>query len=49
LSIESQRRDPAAFQTLLSGSAGQGGIYDWWRALKAKVRGEAFNREHGTK
>ncbi len=49
LSIESQRRDPTAFQTLLSGGAGQGGIYDWWRALKAKVRGEAFNREHGRK
>jgi 1-acyl-sn-glycerol-3-phosphate acyltransferase len=49
LSIESQRRDPAVFRTLLSGGAGQGGIYDWWRAVKAKRRGEAFNREHGSK
>lgn len=49
LSIESQRRDPAAFRILLRGGAGQGGIYDWWRALKAKLRGEAFNREHGRK
>jgi 1-acyl-sn-glycerol-3-phosphate acyltransferase len=49
LSIESQRRDPIAFETLLSGGAGQGGIYDWWRGLRAKVRGEAFNREHGRK
>ena len=49
LSIESQHRDPAAFQTLVSGGAGQGGIYDWWRAVKAKLRGESFNREHGRK
>jgi 1-acyl-sn-glycerol-3-phosphate acyltransferase len=49
LSIESQRRDPTAFQTLLSGGAGQGGIYDWWRALKAKLRGQQFSREHGRK
>jgi 1-acyl-sn-glycerol-3-phosphate acyltransferase len=49
LAIDSQRRDPTAFETLLSGGAGQGGIYDWWRTLKAKVRGEAFNREHGRK
>lgn len=49
LSIESRQRDLSAFKTLLSGGAGQGGIYDWWRAVKAKLRGEAFNREHGSK
>ncbi|MFZ0826036.1 MAG: lysophospholipid acyltransferase family protein [Verrucomicrobiia bacterium] len=49
LSIESRRRDPALFQTLLRGGAGQGGIYDWWRATRAKLRGEEFKREHGRK
>ena len=36
LSIEAQRRDPPEFQTVLRGGAGQGGIYDLWRAFKAK-------------
>jgi 1-acyl-sn-glycerol-3-phosphate acyltransferase len=49
LSSESQRRDLAAFQDVLRGDAGQGGIYDWWRAAKARLRGEHFNREHGDK
>jgi 1-acyl-sn-glycerol-3-phosphate acyltransferase len=49
LALEAQRRDPADFQSLLSGGAGQGGVYDWWRAVKAGLRGEAFNREHGHK
>jgi 1-acyl-sn-glycerol-3-phosphate acyltransferase len=49
LAIESRHRDAAAFQVLLRGGAGQGGIYDWWRALKAKWRGDKFIREHGSK
>ncbi len=49
LAIEANRRDPSDFRTILSGGAGQGGIYDLWRALKAKVRGESFVKEHGTK
>jgi 1-acyl-sn-glycerol-3-phosphate acyltransferase len=49
LSEESQARNPAAFQTVLHGGAGQGGIYDWWRAAKARLRGQKFNREHGNK
>ncbi|HVT37419.1 MAG TPA: lysophospholipid acyltransferase family protein [Gemmatimonadaceae bacterium] len=47
LSAEARRRDPAAFRSLLIGGAGQGGVYDWFRAGKAKLRGEAFTREHG--
>lgn len=49
LAAESQRRDPNDFQTILRGHAGQGGIYDWYRAVKAKFRGETFVREHGAK
>lgn len=49
LSAESQRRDLAAFQDVLRGDAGQGGVYDWWRAAKARLRGEHFKPEHGDK
>lgn len=49
LAAEAQRRDPADFQTLLRGGAGQGGVYDWWRGFKARCRGECFRPEHGNK
>jgi 1-acyl-sn-glycerol-3-phosphate acyltransferase len=47
LAAESVARDAARFDTLLGGSAGVGGVYDRWRAFKARWRGEAFAREHG--
>lgn len=47
LAIETQRRDGKAFQTVLRGGAGQGGIYDAWQWLKAKLRGKQFRKEHG--
>lgn len=49
LAEESRRRDPAAFRVLLGGGAGQGGVYDWWRGLRARLRGETFRKEHGSK
>ncbi len=49
LAAQAQRRDSDEFQTVLRGGAGQGGVYDWWRATKAKLRGETFRKEHGTK
>jgi 1-acyl-sn-glycerol-3-phosphate acyltransferase len=49
LSLEAQERDASAFKTLLLGGAGQGGVYDLWRALKARLRGASFTREHGAK
>jgi hypothetical protein len=49
LSLEAQRRDSSEFKTLLLGGAGQGGLYDWWRSLKAACRGEKFRKEHGAK
>ena len=49
LATESKRRDPNDFQTILRGRAGQGGIYDWYRAARAKLVGEKFVREHGAK
>jgi 1-acyl-sn-glycerol-3-phosphate acyltransferase len=49
LAVEAKRRNPADFQILLSGGAGQGGVYDWWRFWKAGIRGETFRKEHGNK
>ena len=49
LSIEAQRRNASEFKTLLLGGAGQGGVYDLWRTLKARLRGESVTREHGNK
>jgi 1-acyl-sn-glycerol-3-phosphate acyltransferase len=41
------RRDPADFEFLLRGRTGVGVVYDLWRSLRARVRGERFRREHG--
>jgi 1-acyl-sn-glycerol-3-phosphate acyltransferase len=54
LAREACRRDPTAFETLLHGRVGVGGIYDAWRALRACWRGggrhdKAFHRAHGVK
>ena len=38
---------PDDFATLLLGAAGEGGIYEQWRRLRARFRGEAFQRAHG--
>jgi 1-acyl-sn-glycerol-3-phosphate acyltransferase len=41
------RRDTEAFETLLRGRAGVGGVYDLWRRLRAWRRGETFQAAHG--
>lgn len=46
LAAEAVARDPALFETLLTGESGVGGVYDAWRWLKAKVRGRRFSRSH---
>jgi 1-acyl-sn-glycerol-3-phosphate acyltransferase len=43
------RQQPAAFETLLGGRAGVGGVYDLWRRSVAFVRGRKFVAEHGGK
>ncbi|HVL12100.1 MAG TPA: lysophospholipid acyltransferase family protein [Gemmata sp.] len=46
LNTEAQSRDAAKFTLLLSGKSGVGGPYDWWRRLKALLRGEKFDPSH---
>jgi 1-acyl-sn-glycerol-3-phosphate acyltransferase len=46
LAAQARLRDPTAFQTLLGGASGVGGVYDLWRRLRARLRGESFHPEH---
>ena len=47
LAAKVQKRDPEDFEIILRGGAGQGGVYDWWRSLRARVRGQTYQKEHG--
>ena len=47
LAADALARDPGRFDVLLGGTAGVGGVYDAWRRLKARFRGERFSPEHG--
>lgn len=47
LARDVRAREEAAFDTLLTGSAGPGGVYDLWRRFKARWRGERFDPAHG--
>ncbi len=49
LARASQRRIPEEFTTILRGRAGVGLLYDGWRKLRARLRGETFANEHGAK
>lgn len=47
LAAEALARDPARFEVLVGGRAGVGGVYDLWRRFRARLRGQAFQPEHG--
>jgi 1-acyl-sn-glycerol-3-phosphate acyltransferase len=47
LAVEALARDASRFETLVGGRAGVGGAYDLWRRFRARLRGEAFQPEHG--
>ncbi len=49
LALLSLRRDAGAFETILGGRSGVGGVYDVWRRLKARLRGERLDASHGGK
>jgi 1-acyl-sn-glycerol-3-phosphate acyltransferase len=46
LSADVIARDPARFETLVSGKRGVGGIYDGWRRLGAMLTGRRFESGH---
>lgn len=47
LARDAATRDPAAFETLLSGRVGVGGVYDLYRRARSALRGERFVAAHG--
>ena len=47
LAVASMQRAKDGFETLVSGRAGVGTVYDGWRWIAAKLRGRDFSREHG--
>lgn len=42
------RRDATLFTSVLEGAAGTGGIYEVWQRVRALLRGERFEPEHGS-
>jgi 1-acyl-sn-glycerol-3-phosphate acyltransferase len=48
LGEEARGRNPAAFTTILGGTAGVGGVYDLWRRSIGLIRREEFHAEHQT-
>ena len=46
LARESIPRNAANFETLTSGRAGVGGVYERWQRVRARWRGETFQSEH---
>jgi 1-acyl-sn-glycerol-3-phosphate acyltransferase len=46
LAAEAMARDPAAFETLIAGRVGVGGVYDLGRRLLARLRGRRFQAAH---
>ncbi len=46
LAVLAQQRQAEAFETLIGGKSGVGGVYDWWRRWRARLRGERFDPSH---
>jgi 1-acyl-sn-glycerol-3-phosphate acyltransferase len=46
LTDDAMSRDPQRFEVLHGGQAGVGGLYDLWRRLRARLRGERFQAAH---
>ena len=47
LAVHTVARNDAPFDTMLSGRRGVGVVYDGWRYLQARFRGETFRPGHG--
>ncbi len=43
-----ERREASLFEPLIKGGAGVGGVYDVWRACKARWQGKPWQPEHGS-
>ena len=48
LAMLATERDPDAFETILSGSGGIGGIYEIWKRFTCAVTGRTYRHDHGS-
>jgi 1-acyl-sn-glycerol-3-phosphate acyltransferase len=48
LAEQSIARDPSAFECVLEGTRGVGGVYDWYRRARARLMGRKFDASHGS-
>jgi 1-acyl-sn-glycerol-3-phosphate acyltransferase len=48
LAILAATRDASRFEPVLKGNAGVSGVYELWRRLLSRLRGEAYDPEHGS-
>ncbi|WP_263356335.1 lysophospholipid acyltransferase family protein [Acidicapsa ligni] len=48
LTMLAVERDPDAFEVMLSGSAGIGGIYELWKRFTCAVTGRPYHHDHGS-
>jgi 1-acyl-sn-glycerol-3-phosphate acyltransferase len=46
LAAAAQKRDPEAFEVLIGGKTGVGGVYDLWRRARALLSGQRFESAH---
>ena len=48
LAMLATERDPEAFETVLSGAGGIGGVYEFWKRLTCAVTGRSYHHDHGS-
>ena len=48
LAMLATERDPEAFETVLSGTGGVGGVYEFWKRLSCAVTGRPYHHDHGS-
>jgi len=48
LTMLATERDPDAFETILSGSGGVGGVYEVWKRLICAISGRPYYHDHGS-
>jgi 1-acyl-sn-glycerol-3-phosphate acyltransferase len=48
LAMLATERDPDAFETILSGSGGIGGVYEFWKRFTCAVTGRPYFHDHGS-
>jgi 1-acyl-sn-glycerol-3-phosphate acyltransferase len=48
LAMLAMERDPEAFETVLSGASGIGGVYELWKRFMCAVTGRPYYHDHGS-